>query len=332
MEANAPRYAPLGHALHERVEEISHTILSMWQERCPRSAASADRRVKEDILRTTRRATTAVTSYFMQGANQTPEQKRAEAAAGKAPLRETISLTDLTKLYLYWRDATIGALREEALRLGLDRSTTDDAVDIVRGGSDGSIVRMVKEFDTERQRLQEELRREQARLAHEALHDSLTGLPNRKLFFDRLRHALAASARRTFATAVLFIDIDQFKAVNDDYGHTVGDQLLVAVADRLRDRVRTNDTVARLGGDEFVILCEDLVSPPDEAQALLERVETAFAKPFVIAEHSVPITASIGLAIATADCDPDVILTRADHAMYRAKQYTQNAHTGTTLS
>src|SRR6185437_2936221 len=132
----------------------------------------------------TQAATMAVTSYLMHRELQTPEQKRAEAAYGKAPLRETISLTDLTKLYLYWRDATIVVVRDEAARLGIGRSTTEAALDIVRGGSDGSVVRMVKQFDTERRRLQEELKREQARLAHEAVHDALTGLPNRKLFFD----------------------------------------------------------------------------------------------------------------------------------------------------
>src|SRR5205085_2634837 len=100
-------------------------------------------RVKDDIIRSTRQATLAITSYLMNGERQTPEQKRAEAASGKAPLRDTVSLTDLTKLYLYWRDATIEVLRSEALRLGSPRSTTEAAIDIVRGGSDGSIVRMV---------------------------------------------------------------------------------------------------------------------------------------------------------------------------------------------
>ena len=150
----------------------------------------------------------------------------------------------------------------------------------MRGGSDGSVVRMVKQFDAERKRLQAELQREQARLSFEAVHDALTGLPNRKLFFDRLSHALARSARHGFGTAVLFIDVDDFKSVNDTHGHLVGDQLLTAIARRLTERVRAMDTVARLGGDEFVVLYEDLVSPGDDTELLVERIESAFRSPF----------------------------------------------------
>jgi diguanylate cyclase (GGDEF)-like protein len=323
MAASEPQPTPqvaLGRALHAQVDAIAHRVLATWEERCSATAVCAGDRVKEDIVRSTQQATTAITSFLMHGERQTPEQKRAEAASGKAPLRDTISLTDLTKLYLYWRDTTITVLQGEARRLGSPRSTTDAAIDIVRGGSDGSVVRMVKQFDAERQRLQKELEREQARLSHEAVHDALTGLPNRKLFFDRLTRALARSARHGFGTAVLFIDIDHFKAVNDSYGHLAGDQLLTAIATRLADRVRATDTVARLGGDEFVVLYEDLVAPNEDTRVLVERVESAFHCPFMLPDRSIAATASIGLAIATSKCDADVLLTRADHAMYRAKQ------------
>jgi diguanylate cyclase (GGDEF)-like protein len=316
----------LGHALHAHVDEIARRVLTTWEERCAATATGAGDRVKEDIIRSTQQATLAITSYLIRREFQTPEQKRAEAASGKAPLRETISLTDLTKLYLYWRDATIEVLRAEALCLGSPRSTTDLAIEIVRGGSDGSVVRMVKQFDTERQRLQAELEREQARLSHEALHDALTGLPNRKLFFDRLARALARSTRHDFGTAVLFIDVDHFKTVNDSYGHLAGDQLLTAIARRLTDAVRGTDTVARLGGDEFVVLYEDLVSPREDTKVLVERVESAFHAPFTLRDRSIEASASIGLAIATSACDADVLLTRADHAMYRAKQARHRRH------
>jgi diguanylate cyclase (GGDEF)-like protein len=323
MAAPEPRPQPevaLGRALHARADEIARRVLATWDERCSGSAAFAGERVRDDIVRTTQLATVAVTSYLMRGERQSAEEKRAEAATGKAPLRDTISLSDLTKLYFYWRDTTIEVVREEALRLDLPRSMTDRVIDIVRGGSDGSVVWMVKQFDSERQRLQEELKCEQARLSHEAAHDALTGLPNRKLFFDRLTHALARSARHGFGTAVLFIDIDDFKAVNDHRGHLVGDQLLTAIAARLQERIRAADTVARLGGDEFVVLCEDLVSPSADATVLVERVETAFENPFTLRTQPIRASASIGLAIATSSCDADVLLTRADHAMYRCKQ------------
>jgi diguanylate cyclase (GGDEF)-like protein len=318
MREDRPGQVALGHALDERRAEISCAIVRLWKERCP-AATSCDARVTEDIVRTTQTATAAITAYLIHGAQQTPEQKRVEAATGKAPLRESISLTDLTKLYMFWRDTTIDVLRQEARRLGSDRHVTEAAVQIVRGGSDASIVRMVKQFDTERARLQQELQREQAQLAHEVLHDSLTGLPNRKLFFDRLTQALARAARHPASVGVLFIDIDHFKGVNDTWGHVAGDQLLVAVASRLRDRVRPSDTVARLAGDEFVVLYERL-DGSEETGSLQERIQDTFAEPFTIGTTVLPVSASIGFAAATTDCDPDILLTQADHDMYRAKQ------------
>jgi diguanylate cyclase (GGDEF)-like protein len=317
-QEDPPEEVALGCALHERRVEISQTILGLWQKRCPTSASGAAH-VSEDILRTTQAATTAITAYLMHGAHQTPEQKRVEAATGKAPLRDSISLVDLTKLYLYWRDATIDVLRQEAERLRLSRPTIDAAVEIVRRGSDASIVRMVKQFDSERERLQCELQREQAQLAHEAMHDSLTGLPNRKLFFDRLTQALARAARHPASVGVLFIDIDHFKAVNDTWGHLVGDQLLVAVAARLRDGVRPSDTVARLAGDEFVVLYEQL-DLSHLTDAFQQRIQQTFREPFTIGTTVLHVSASVGFAAATTDCDPDILLTQADHDMYRAKQ------------
>jgi diguanylate cyclase (GGDEF)-like protein len=310
----------LGRAVHARGDEISRSVLTLWEKRCPAAAARGGARVRDDIVQATLAATAAITTYLIHHATQTPEQKRAEAKTGKAPLRETMSLADLTKLYLYWRDSAIKVVREEAARLGLHQSATDTAIEAVRAGSDASIVRMVKQFDTERDRLQHELQHEQALLAHEAMHDALTGLPNRKLFFDRLSQALARAVRQPTSVAVLFIDIDHFKTVNDTYGHRVGDQLLLAVAARLSERVRRSDTVARLAGDEFVILYEFLDQPERQAVALQQRVDHAFIDPFVIGTTSLSISASTGLAIATDDCDPDILLTRADHAMYQAKQ------------
>jgi diguanylate cyclase (GGDEF)-like protein len=318
MREGQPGQVALGRAAHERRSEISERVVGLWRKYCP-AAASCDDRVRHDIVRTTEAATDAITAYLVDGAQQTAEQKRVEAATGKAPLRESISLTDLTKLYLFWRDTIMDVLRQEATRLGLDQRISDTAIQIVRGGSDASIVRMVKQFDAERERLQEELQREQAQLAHEALHDSLTGLPNRKLFFDRLTQAFARAARNPSSVGVLFIDIDDFKAVNDTWGHLVGDQLLVAVASRLRDRVRPSDTVARLGGDEFVVLYERL-DGSEETGALRERIQDAFAEPFTIAALGLEVSASVGFAAATTDCDPDILLTQADHAMYRAKR------------
>jgi diguanylate cyclase (GGDEF)-like protein len=160
-------------------------------------------------------------------------------------------------------------------------------------------------------------------MMHQAIHDSLTDLPNRDLLVDRLEHALARGERTGFETAILFIDLDGFKNVNDSLGHASGDELLVAVADRLRDCIRTADTAARLGGDEFAILVEDVVERGDAAR-LAERIMAALREPFPLAGRDVFIGASIG--IATAARPGEDLLRNADLAMYRAKAAGKNRY------
>jgi len=320
------RREALSAALHARIIDVSQTVLATWHQRCPDSASRADPQVEEDIIRTTSVATLAVAQFLMTGDGESEEQRHVTSATGKAPLRNTISLADLTKLYFYWRDATIAAIREEAARLDLSSDVVVDATAIVRAGFDSSVVRVTKQFDTERRRLQHELAKEQERLAHQAFHDSLTGLPNRRLFFDRLTHALDIASRRPSRTALLFLDVDRFKAVNDAFGHSVGDALLVSVAERLRNAVRESDTVARLGGDEFVVLCEDVRDPPREAVELARRITRALAAPFSIQSHALEVSASVGIAVTTDGGDPDTFLMRADHAMYVAKRRGLGTH------
>ncbi len=161
----------------------------------------------------------------------------------------------------------------------------------------------------------------EAALIHQAFHDGLTGLPNRALFVDRLRHALARSARRGADAAVLFLDIDRFKLVNDSLGHSVGDEVLRVVADRLRSVLRAGDTVARFGGDEFVLLCEDVVDG-GEALGLAERVAKALARPLAVADQEISLSASIGIALSHgAGEGADVLVRDADSAMYQAKDH-----------
>jgi diguanylate cyclase (GGDEF)-like protein/PAS domain S-box-containing protein len=156
-------------------------------------------------------------------------------------------------------------------------------------------------------------------IRHRALHDPLTGLPNRVLFGDRLDQAFERLHRRPALAAILFLDLDQFKLVNDGLGHQLGDQLLAGVALRLRQAVRTADTVARFGGDEFGLLLEDVAGEHD-AIATAERIAALFAKPFLIAEREHFITASIGIVFAEGGEDSGDLIRDADAAMYRAKE------------
>jgi len=172
---------------------------------------------------------------------------------------------------------------------------------------------------TERKALEERLR-------HQALHDHLTGLPNRTLLMDRLAHALVRAEGRGTKVAVLFMDLDNFKYVNDSMSHEAGDRLLVEVAERLRDCLRAEDTVARLGGDEFAILLEDL-EREQEAVAVAGQVAQALRTPILVDDREIFATTSIGLAFGTYRQDrPEVLLREADVAMYRAKAGGKDHH------
>ncbi len=169
------------------------------------------------------------------------------------------------------------------------------------------------------------LKRSEAELAHQALHDPLTGLANRALLLDHLQGALARSERRPGSLHLLFLDLDRFKLVNDSLGHRVGDELLVGVAERLKRAVRPGDTVARLGGDEFVVLLEGVVSP-DETVEVAHRIKRVMADPFQIGSSEVFTTASIGIAMADRGSDAEGLLRDADSAMYLAKARGRNRY------
>lgn len=163
------------------------------------------------------------------------------------------------------------------------------------------------------------LKRQQATVDQLVYYDQLTGLPNRLLLTDRLDHALRTHARNKTQLAVLFVDLDGFKRVNDTLGHAVGDRLLQAIAERFQSLLRSGDTVARLGGDEFVILAEFCPSRSGIAR-IAEKIVREIARPLSIEQHAIEIQASIGVAIAPQDgSDAATLLNAADQAMYRAK-------------
>jgi diguanylate cyclase (GGDEF)-like protein len=187
----------------------------------------------------------------------------------------------------------------------------------------GRVQRQTEELSNVNEDLQSEIesrKRTEEQLAHDALHDSLTGLPNRMLCLDRLRHALELSKRReNYGFSVIFLDLDQFKVINDSLGHKIGDQVLVAIANRLQTCVRSSDTVARLGGDEFVIILEDL----HEQEAVIQsarRTQSMLMEVFDLEGRHIYITASIGIVCDLSGyAQPEEILRDADIAMYHAK-------------
>ena len=203
-----------------------------------------------------------------------------------------------------------------------DDADEDEALKVVQAGAQDHLVsselspallRRSLRYAIERKRLE-------AQLAHRALHDPLTGLPNRALFLDRLGVALDRSRRNNASIAVLFLDVDRFKDVNDSLGHAAGDRLLSGLADRLQSMLRPMDTVARFGGDEFTFLFEDLTSER-EVVLIAERIGRAVSLPIHLEEGDATVTVSVGITVVT---DPTVaaesVIREADTAMYRAKE------------
>jgi two-component system cell cycle response regulator len=183
---------------------------------------------------------------------------------------------------------------------------------LIKGQGDAALLRRAIRHAIERKRVEREL-------SQLAKFDPLTGLPNRLLFRDRLAQAVQRIDRRDQVVALIFIDLDGFKAVNDRYGHATGDRLLKAVAGRLSRVVRRTDTVARLGGDEFTIILEGL-RHPDDAARVAEQVLRSLRQPFELGGLVIELGASLGVAIASHATDvPDMLTHRADVAMYRAK-------------
>ncbi len=165
-----------------------------------------------------------------------------------------------------------------------------------------------------------ERKRSEVRLVHQALHDPLTGLPNRALFLDRLGVALDRSRRTNASVAVLFVDVDNFKEINDSLGHSAGDRLLTELAARLRTMLRPMDTVSRFGGDEFTLLFEDL-SSEREVVLIAERITQAMGRPIRLEQGEAAVTVSIGIATVTdPTIPPETVIREADAAMYRAKE------------
>jgi diguanylate cyclase (GGDEF)-like protein len=167
----------------------------------------------------------------------------------------------------------------------------------------------------------------EALLEYNASHDPLTGLANRALLHERLTQEMARAARTGVCFAVLWLDLDRFKSVNDEHGHVAGDAVLRAVSERFRSSLRTEDTLARLGGDEFVVIQTGTKNVPASAIRLAERLIEMASEPIAVNELSISIGVSIGIAIAPiANVDADGLLRAADEALYKAKEAGRNRY------
>ena len=304
--------------LGRRVQEINAIVAS---------AIELESAATKEISRpyrsaNTKRATALVARWIATGDLPTDDSLDKMATVGRQIAGGAGRLSRVIRANLAWRDAVRMVLRDEVGRCGgseelflglctgLDRSLA------------ANLIRTARHFDRQTLAIEASLAEKERELEYQALHDPLTGLSNRTLLFDRLRHACERLRRHPDlgSLAVIFADVDEFKAVNDRWGHAVGDAVLCEAAGRLIASVRTEDTVARLGGDEFVILCESI--PDDDWTVLVtRRIGEALSSPIEIDAICVSVGISIGVSVGRPPlCDADSLICEADRAMYRAKR------------
>ncbi|HVD86092.1 MAG TPA: EAL domain-containing protein [Solirubrobacterales bacterium] len=314
----APELSRLGEELSDRTEEV---VARMMRRSAESSATLA--KVVEDSFEDVGTVSTVAVARWMAGEGEAVAREVGQESwrifAQLASQREA-ALNEVTKRCLRWRDATLEVLDESAADLGLSDETLETARRMVQRSLDVTLVRMCQSFEGERQRAHEELTSREKELVFLATHDALTGLPNRTLILDRIEQTLTRARHNQEPVAALFVDLDNFKAINDSLGHGTGDELLCAVAQRLRGVIRETDALGRLGGDEFVVVADGL-SLAAGPELIAERLLEAFGEPFSLGEDGetrVHAKASIGIATGVRS-SAEELLRDADIAMYRAK-------------
>jgi diguanylate cyclase (GGDEF)-like protein len=307
----------LGTALNTRTPDVVERMMS-------RSASSKtlDRIVEESFKEVGAVSTVAV-ARWMAGEGEAVAREVGQESwrifAQLASQREA-PLNEVTKRCLRWRDCAAEVIVESAAELKLDEAVLGQALRMLQRSLDVTLVRMCQSFEDERQRAHDELSSRQKELIFLATHDALTGLPNRTLILDRIEQTLTRTRLKQEPVAALFIDLDNFKGINDSLGHSAGDELLCAVAARLDGVIRETDALGRLGGDEFVVVADGL-SLAAGPELIAERLLDAFKEPFTLSraeETRVFVKASIGIATGGRS-SAEELLRDADIAMYRAK-------------
>jgi diguanylate cyclase (GGDEF)-like protein len=314
----------LGEALGARTEEVVSRILARTRD----SGRVLDATVEGSFERVGVVSTVAVARWMAGESEQVAREVGQESSHifGQVAAQRAAPLKEVTKRCLRWCEVASEVLRESACELQISNQVLSESLLMVQRSLNVTLVRMCESFDGERERADEELERRQEELAFMATHDALTGLPNRTLILDRLEQMLLRSRHSQTPVAALFIDLDNFKAVNDALGHGIGDQLLQAVAARLDGVVRDLDALGRLGGDEFVVVAAEmsLLAGPE---LVAERLLDALKQPFLLGEdHTrLTVTASIGIAAGERTTAGE-LLRDADIAMYRAKRDGKNRY------
>jgi diguanylate cyclase (GGDEF)-like protein len=318
-EADSADLRTLGEELHERTEEVIAGMMRRSRE----SELVLEPVVEENFAKVGEASTLAVARWMSGEGEEAAREEGMESwrIFGQLAAQRAVPLNEVTKRCLRWRDAARDTICEIVARRGLSEPLLEQALAMLHRSLDVTLVRMCESFEAERKRAQEELDRRQEELAFMATHDALTGLPNRTLILDRLEQMLKRGRRTQAPVAALFIDLDNFKDINDTLGHRIGDHLLRAVADRLEGVLREVDALGRMGGDEFVVVAEGM-SLAAGPELVAERMLKALEQPFELDDEEagrMVVTASVGVAMGERSTTAEELLRNADIAMYRAK-------------
>jgi diguanylate cyclase (GGDEF)-like protein len=322
---HASELARLGEALEARAGYVREQTVSLTID----SGEVVDALVQESFERICVGSTAAVARWIAGKPIEVTNDAERESSTifGELAAHRAASLNEVARRNFCWRNVMAEVLQESARELDVSSAALSQALNMLQLSLEFGLLRICECFEAERKRTDQELARREEELSFLATHDALTGLPNRTLILDRVEQMLARCARNQTQVAALFIDIDNFKTVNDTLGHAAGDQLLQAVAARLDGVVRGSDALGRLGGDEFVVISEDLsveAGPELIAERLLEALKPSF-KLGAGEETVFTATASIGIALG-GRTSAEELLREADIAMYRAKWDGRNRY------
>jgi diguanylate cyclase (GGDEF)-like protein len=315
----------LGEAVVARSEEVLVKTVAQTS----KSGQLVDHAVQGSFERICKNSTIAVARWIAGDGGEVTRDAAVETSQifGELAAHRAASLHEVTRRSMWWRNVMGEVMRDCAAQLESPPEVLAKALEMLQLSLEFSLLRVCECFEEERKRTDDELARRDEELAFMATHDPLTGLPNRTLILDRVEQMLARGARSNTPVAALFIDLDNFKAINDTMGHGVGDELLQAVAARLKAVVRQADGLGRLGGDEFVVIAEEL-SLAAGPELVAERLLAALEQPFKLGadgEIVLTVTASVGIASGER-ITAETLLRDADLAMYSAKWDGKNRY------